>query len=353
MLVNYYYDALESSEKNIYDIIQNALVNSDSECVFSSSGLAEDGVVRAWSAVVLEHPEIIQYPALFCFPTTVNDRVTVRFDYSSIDHAAFQARLDAMVDEIEQSLPLNASDYLVCKKIFDVIASKVEYDREVERRFDEIERLRQENSKDYETRRIEFMVQYSEAFTPYGIVMNSKGVCQGIAKLYKILCDKFGIQCACVEATMKGENQYPHMLNVVEVSGKRAFVDATNGLINRINGLHMISYDFFLIPARIYDRTYLVEGNFGCTDETVNFYAKNGVWFESLNDMKSYLCAYTVASTNGEVRCYYNGTYANDSELSKILSDILSEHCDSAYTLEGYYVANGFCMALVTKDKQN
>ena len=258
-----------------------------------------------------------------------------------------------MIDEIERKLPWNASDYLVCKTIFDVLATKIEYRDDVMPEYEKIEKLKQENSKDYDAERLAFILKYTEAFTPYGILLNSKGVCQGIAKLYKILCDKFGVQCACVEAKTNDSNEYPHMLNVVEISGKRAFVDVTNGLKTGVKGLPLVRYDCFLASTRVYLKSYRANIDFECNDETINYYSKNKVWFNSFDEMRRYLCSYTMSSTSGEVRCYYDGNALNDKQLGEHFSEILASHCQEGFRLKGYYVKNGFCIGLITNDVED
>ncbi len=348
MLSNHYYEQLSFQEQNTYNLIKDALLNQEQTCIIENSEYDLEALKRIWSSVVLDNPDIVHYPALFCAPSMQGTTLTINFEYSIIDNNAFNVRLNKLVDKIESQLPLNASDYLVCKKIYDILAEMICYDFKV---LDDYIRL--ENSNAPRDEMVNFMTERSTAFTPYGIVMNSKGVCQGISKLYKILCNRFRVQCACVEAKTNDENQYPHMLNVVEVSGKRAFVDLTAGLKNSINGLPLIRYDYFLVSSRIYGRAYVVSGDFECVDETVNYYTKNKVRFKSFDDMRNYLSAYTVSSTNGEVRCHYDGIKMSDADLQEAFSYILASHCEDNCILKGYYVKNGFCIGLINNETED
>lgn len=348
MLDNYYYNNLVLSEQEAYNIIKNALFNNEEECIIAGSDWSSEDITSVWSGVVLDHPEIIHYPGLFCIPSITSNNVTIRLEYSNVDYTLFQTRLDRMIDEIERQLPSNASDYLVCKKIYDKLASIVKYDSQV---LDDYLRLESSNPSRHDL--VAFMTERSAAFTPYGILVNSQGVCQGIAKLYKIMCDKFGVQCACVEAKTNDSNEYPHMLNVVEISGKRAFVDVTNGLKTGVKGLPLVRYDYFLASTRIYLKSYRANRDFECNDETLNYYFKNKVWFNSFDDMRRYLCSYTISSTKGEVRCYYDGNAMNDEQLGERFSEILTSHCQDGFRLKGYYAKNGFCIGLITNDMED
>ena len=61
--------------------------------------------------------------------------------------------------------------------------------------------------------------------TAYGVFMKKKAVCAGYARAYKLLCDKMGIKCICVEGELRGIG---HMLNYVKIGKKWYCVDCTN-----------------------------------------------------------------------------------------------------------------------------
>lgn len=335
MLNNFYYDNLNSQEQYAYNVIRSSLLSSASECVLRSIELAS--VKKAWKAVVLENPEIISYPGLFCVPSQRADVVTLRLEYYPVDQDKFNRLLEALLRKINETLASSASDYFVCKAIFDILATTITYKEKV---LNEYFRLSRENS----SQMISFLERNNSAFTPYGVVVDSKGVCQGISKLYKILCNRFGIECACVEAKTKnsGKNdEANHMLNAVEVNGVKAFVDVTNGLINK--DVPVVRYDFFLCPARIIRKEFIVPIEFeDVQDESVNYYVRNGLRFKTVEELRRYLSAYTLSSTNAEIRVQYDGKLLTDNELQDLFLYITNSHCES-----GKYVRvigkNGFC----------
>ena len=65
-------------------------------------------------------------------------------------------------------------------------------------------------------------------------------VCEGYAKAFKILCDKFGIPCACISGDADG----PHMWNYVQMDdGKWYLVDVTwDDQDNRIYDTYFLAY---------------------------------------------------------------------------------------------------------------
>jgi hypothetical protein len=71
------------------------------------------------------------------------------------------------------------------------------------------------------------------------------GVCEGIAKSVKILCDALGVWCIialCGNNPEKGI-KYRHMWNVVRIEGKYYHLDAT--FDNSLSSEEIIRYDYF------------------------------------------------------------------------------------------------------------
>lgn len=346
MLTEYYFNNLSAPEQSAYNIIRIALTNSESGCTVTgiSSGESAKDI---WRSVVFDHPEIINYPGLFCQPLgTTSGEFRFTFQYSEIDRYAYEEKLNRLINKINNKMSASASDYVACKIIFDELASFIEYEDNV---LEEYLRLEQENSSET----INFMREHSTSFSPYGVLMNSKGVCQGIAKLFKIICDRFGVQCACVEAktlNCSADSANNHMLNVVEINGERAFVDITNCL--KIKNLPIIKYDFFLMTQRIINKTFTIAGEFQCTNETLNYFVKNKLRFTSINDLRAYLSSYTYKSTNGEVRCHYDGSKLDDKELEDLFFYIINSHCREGHFMPYASVKNGFCTGLIKSDSE-
>ncbi len=77
-------------------------------------------------------------------------------------------------------------------------------------------------------------VRYDKLKKPYsheiiGPLTQGVGVCEGIAKTVKVLCDAVGLECivALSEANPEAGVKYRHAWNVVKVAGKNYHLDAT------------------------------------------------------------------------------------------------------------------------------
>lgn len=93
-------------------------------------------------------------------------------------------------------------------------------------------------------------VRYDKLKKPYsheiiGPLGQGVGVCEGIAKAVKILCDALGIWCiiALSEANPEKGIKYRHAWNVVRINGKYYHLDAT--FDNTLGSAGRIRYDYF------------------------------------------------------------------------------------------------------------
>ena len=71
------------------------------------------------------------------------------------------------------------------------------------------------------------------------------GVCEGIAKTVKILCDQLGIWCIVVisEANLEKNIKYRHAWNIVKIGGAYYHLDAT--FDNTLSHMGPVRYDYF------------------------------------------------------------------------------------------------------------
>ena len=97
-------------------------------------------------------------------------------------------------------------------------------------------------------------IRYDKLKKPYsheiiGPLGHGVGVCEGIAKSVKVLCDALGVWCIiaiCGNNPEKGI-KYRHTWNIVRINGQYYHLDATfdNTLGKNEDGLTSIRYDYF------------------------------------------------------------------------------------------------------------
>ena len=68
--------------------------------------------------------------------------------------------------------------------------------------------------------------EFNDSFTPYGVLLNQKGVCSSYAGAFKLLAQEAGLECIVVTGYLEGD--LPHAWNKVKVDGQWQIVDVTN-----------------------------------------------------------------------------------------------------------------------------
>ena len=123
-------------------------------------------------------------------------------------------------------------------------------------------------------------VRYDKLKKPYsheviGPLQNGVGVCEGIAKTVKLLCDRLGLECviAISEADTSRPGGYLHAWNVVEIGGKHYHLDAT--FDHTLGKDEETRYDYYNLDDKhiFRDHRPLLYPMPACTDGD-NFYYK-------------------------------------------------------------------------------
>lgn len=136
-------------------------------------------------------------------------------------------------------------------------------------------------------------VRYDKLKKPYsheiiGPLGQGVGVCEGIAKSVKILCDALEIWCviAISEANPEKEIKYRHAWNIVRIGGKYYHLDAT--FDNTLGGGERIRYDYFnLGDKQIFrDHEPVLWKAPKCEDGDHFYYKEKRVSFTKMEDVR-------------------------------------------------------------------
>ena len=160
------------------------------------------------------------------------------------------------------------------------------------------------------------------------------GVCEGIAKTVKILCDQLGIWCiiAISEANPEKQIKYRHAWNIVRIDGKYYHLDATfdNSLGK---GSPEIRYDYFnLDDSRMYrDHEPVIWKVPVCSDGEHFYYKEKKISFTKVEEVKKR--ALQAAKKGKPFIFHWRGGYLT-KEILKELLEALTE----AATEKGKYL---------------
>lgn len=227
-----YYDCLSDDSKIVYDAIETAIDGDPlaTEIPLASLGYtdgkaSQQEARQAYRAFIWDHPELFWLSGrLECqYAGEVTTKIIPEYVVNDpADLTALRNTVDAAVNELLGGIDGEFA-YDKVKQIHDAIVSSVSYDEDPA------------TSGSW------------EAHSIYGPLHYGDGVCEGYAELFKVLCDKKGIDTMLVIGDGVSENgSEKHMWNYVAMDdGKWYCMDVTwdDPIGKKGND---IDYDFFL-----------------------------------------------------------------------------------------------------------
>ncbi|MCB7305618.1 transglutaminase-like domain-containing protein [Bariatricus massiliensis] len=124
--------------------------------------------------------------------------------------------------------------------------------------------------------------EFSDSFTPYGILINKKGVCASYAGSLKLLADAAGLESIVVTGYLDGT--VPHAWNKVNVDGQWQIVDSTNNdnefISNALLNLSNQAADKVLVEDDLYLLNSVIK-DYEATTEDKEYYRVNQKYFDT------------------------------------------------------------------------
>ena len=148
------------------------------------------------------------------------------------------------------------------------------------------------------------------------------GVCEGIAKSVKVLCDALGIWCmiaVCGNNPEKGI-KYRHTWNIVRIGGTYYHLDATfDNTLGKSDKVEDIRYDYFnLDDKQIFkDHEPLIAAAPHCTDHDHFYYKEKKLSFTKTEDV--YKRSLQAAKKGKMLTFHWRGGYLTRAVLDELL----------------------------------
>ena len=186
---------------------------------------------------------------------------------------------------------------------------------------------------------VEVDEEFNDAFTPYGVLLNKKGVCSSYAGAFKLLAEEAGLECIVVTGYLEGD--LPHAWNKVKVDGEWNIVDSTNNdnelIFNALLNLPDHAADKVLVE----DERYVLDsmtGNYKAETDEREYYRINGKFYEQDQIIQPLMDNLTQGGT-AVLRTDYT---LSDDEFAGIQRKVSSQ-C-GIKELEGYYWLGVVCL---------
>ena len=206
---------LNADEQSCYDQITDALLNVQTR-ITVNTGLEPTDMEKIYQYVMNDQPELFYYYSVsmsYQYSKQPNGQAvyssytfTFNYDYNAGDIAAMRSQIAAAAAPLLARANQYASDYDKEKYLHDAIIAACSYDLSAA-----------ENPS-----------ATNPSFTAYSALVSGKAVCEGYAKAMKLLLDSVGVKSLYITGTASnGQDSGGHAWNIVNVSGKWYYLDAT------------------------------------------------------------------------------------------------------------------------------
>lgn len=250
----FYYEMMSSTERIVYRDMYDGLINS--EAIFSIPKCEYGKISEIFEKLTDDHPEIFYVKAIHIQSGFLHGgyRIIPQYRFSKNEIECINAEINR---EVESLVHRCGGKSVVDseKMIHDYLVEKATY-------------------KDIEA-------PYSHEMP--GVFLYGIGVCEGIAKTFKYLCDSVGIRSGIVVGNRKGETT-AHAWNQVCIDNEWYNIDVTfDSTLTKYSG--DIRYDYFNVTdCELTDRVSFY-GVHSCS-KYYGFYKKNQKYAKCQNDLK-------------------------------------------------------------------
>lgn len=243
------YEALNSTQKQIYNKIDNA-VNQMTDGLISLGECSERDMQVALYAVRMDRPEYFWVPTKYITELINGKERSIAFSYTSgeksvsytctkQERTVMENKLKSKIAEIKKLVPQGASAYEIELILHDYVCKNVAYD---------VKAKENDNQKSY---------------TAYGALVDGVAVCEGYARAMQLLLNQYSIPCRLV-CGYAGEE---HMWNLVKIGEKWHHLDATWDDPRTSDNSNVIMHYYFNISDDRIKDTHKMDVDFKKADE--------------------------------------------------------------------------------------
>lgn len=306
----YYYNQLESYEKDMYDKILNNLKSFNLETELK--GISMDSFYKIHTAIVYDNPDVFWADSFTV--STLNDIPTkVKFNYEG-EPEGDSMETHIRANRILENLP-QGSRYEQYKYIYEYIINNTDY--VAESKFNQDIR---------------------------SVLIYGQSVCAGYAKTFQFLCDKAGLPCIYVSGIAKDG---PHAWNMIELeNGKCYWVDVTWGdPVYEGENNRSINYNYFCVDDSVLINSHTLDVGVttnnavlyniwrypDCEDNSYNYYRLKGCYFDTYDKaaIENYLGAKIKNNELSNIEMKFN----NFDDFSAFIRDFM-DGGENAYIFE-------------------
>ncbi len=258
----YYYSELSDREKAAYMLLYDGVKNLQKEIIFRGLFLSDREKKRIVHAVASDNPFLYYFNQTYLpvKESILETVLTPQYFCTKEDVKAYNKKIENVVNRMMVKLQLSgASESEKVQRVHDYFCKNIQYD------FDSL--------NDNSTRSL-FL-----SHSIIGVFAKHKGVCEGIAKAFKLILNTAGVKCIVVSG-LGGLDGGSHSWNIVKIDGKCYHIDLTWDLTN--SAPRLINYDYYNLTD---DDILRDHSDFHdvpvCISRDENYFIKNNLDFQN------------------------------------------------------------------------
>lgn len=275
--MDFYYEALNGKLKAVYETFYRGILGGR-DTIYVTEAQTIEEVKTVVMALDYDKPELfyLNFSEISCTKRSNTPGITWKVPYQvSAPKRAGQIR--AMETKIQNALRRmqirrTDTDIMIYHKVHDYLVRNVTYNQKA---------LRQQNPD-------------RSVYTIQGVLEQQSAVCEGIAKAFKLLCERAGAKDVVLLTGMSARDEKsapgPHAWNAVRTKAGWAHIDTTWDLCLTTPDAR-IRWDYFLIPDDWIRTDHNFTAKLACRDSSESYFARNECLFGSGSQVRQYLDA--------------------------------------------------------------
>lgn len=276
------YKQLSAAEKKAYEQFERAF-NCCSSTVDSNGIDRNVDVMKVLQVALGDNPQVIYFnktqiriSASLFGGKQVHFSGAVPSSQARTMQKQLETALTKAIEEIELLNPLSNYDKLIC--IYEYLQDNVTYD-----------------SKELEACCCLGRSVNPMSHNAYGVLVNKKGVCDGISSAFSLLAQRMGFECAMVsgKATFRTSGFSEHAWNVIKIADNFYHIDATWD-VNHKEQTGEYSYEYFCVndDSINKDHDWDIKTTPVCSREDISFYIRNRCYANNLSQLEEIFARY-------------------------------------------------------------
>jgi len=173
---------------------------------------------------------------------------------------------------------------------------------------------------------------FTDSMTPYGVLIDHKGVCLGYAGAFQLLAEAMGLDSIVVTGTLNGNQK--HAWNKVKIDGKWCVVDVTSNDNDEIGNVLLNVSDEVADYLLKEDAHYICDesiGDFAADTEEFEYYRLAGKYYDKAEIAQAFIRELSL----GQKAVFRTDVTLTNEEFQSIAGEVMEELQQEQ--LQGYY----------------